>query len=167
MFENRYYTTQEIYKEYVRKVLCRRILRFGSVFSVIGAIAVVLSLQENTVNAAIVGTALFVILFTMIIGPKLMLKQLMDVKNRLHNGEIVETIVSFGDDIKINEGKQSLTIEYSQITHIYKMKTCSALMFTKQNGIIFLEDKFTKGNAKDFEAFILEKCNQVEQIEQR
>jgi hypothetical protein len=40
-------------------------------------------------------------------------------------------------------------------------------MFTKQNGIIFLEDKFTKGNAKDFETFILEKCSQVERIEQR
>jgi hypothetical protein len=167
MFENRYYTTQEIYKEYVRKVLCRRILRLGSIFLVIGAVAMVLSLQENTVNAAIVGTALFVILFTMLLGPKLMLKQLMDVSKLLHNGESAESIISFDEDIKINEGKQSLTIEYSQITNIYRMKTCSVLMFTKQNGIIYLEEKFTKGNAKDFEGFILEKCSQVERIEQR
>lgn len=167
MFENRYYTTQEIYKEYVRKVLCRRIFRLGGIFFVIGAVAMILSLQEYTVNAAMVGTALFVIVFTMLLGPKLMLKQLMDVKKRLHNGESPETIISFGDDIKINEGKQSLSIEYSQITNIYRMKTCSVLMFTKQNGVIYLEDKFTKGNAKEFEEFILEKCSQVERIEQR
>lgn len=167
MFENRFYTTQEIYKEYVRKVLCRRILRVGSIFLVIGAITMVLSLQEYTVNAAMVGTALFVIVFTMLLGPKLMLKQLMDVNKRLHNGRSEECIISFNEDIKINEGKQSLAIEYSQITNIYRMKTCSALMFTKQNGIIYLEDKFTKGNAKEFEGFILEKCSQVERIEQR
>ncbi len=100
-------------------------------------------------------------------GQLFMLKQLMDVNKRLHNGESAESIISFGDDIKINEGKQSLTVEYSQITNIYRMKTCSILMFTKQNGVIYLEDKFTKGNAKDFEGFILEKCSQVERIEQR
>jgi hypothetical protein len=167
MFENRYYTTQEIYKEYVRKVLCHRIFRLGSIFFVIGAVAMILSLQEYTVNAAMIGTALFVLLFTMLLGPKLMLKQLMDVNKRLHNGQSEECIISFDEDIKINEGKQSLAIEYSQITNIYRMKTCSVLMFTKQNGIIYLEDKFTKGNAEEFEGFILGKCSQVKGIEQR
>ncbi|WP_279230038.1 hypothetical protein [Clostridium transplantifaecale] len=40
-------------------------------------------------------------------------------------------------------------------------------MFTKQNGILCLEDHFTVGNSTDFNGFILEKCVNVSRIEQR
>lgn len=55
----------------------------------------------------------------------------------------------------------------SQIINIYRLKTCSILMFTKQNGILYLEEHFTVGNSTDFNGFILEKCVNVSRIEQR
>lgn len=167
VFENRFHTTREMYKEYVGKVLCRRIYVLGSIFSVIAALAFILSIRGNQTMAAVEGVCLFILLAVMIITPGKVLKQLLETDKQLHNGEHPECVVTFGDHISLTEGKQTLAIEYAQIINIYRLKTCSVLMFTKQNGILYLEDHFTVGNSTDFNGFILEKCVNVSRIEQR
>lgn len=47
VFENRFHTTREMYKEYVGKVLCRRIYVLGSIFSIIAALAFILSISTG------------------------------------------------------------------------------------------------------------------------
>lgn len=167
VFENRFYTTREMYKEYVRKVLCRRIYIFGTIFSVIAALTLISSIHESQTLAAVEGVCLFTLLSVIIITPGKVLKQLLETDRQLHNGENPECVVTFGENISMTEGKQTLTIEYAQIVNIYRMKTCSVLMFTKQNGIIYLEDRFTVGNNTDFNDFLLAKCVNVKRIEQR
>ena len=53
LFENRFYTTKEMYTEYVRYVLCRRIYRLGIPLTVLAFLGCALSLQHTPVIAAI------------------------------------------------------------------------------------------------------------------
>ena len=167
LFENRFYTNKEIYKEFVNKVLCRKIYIIGLIIFVLALIMCIISIKENTVVATMEGVAAFIALFVVILSPKMTLSKYLELDSKLHNGEHPETIVTFWDKITLKEGKQIISIDYFQITNYYRLETCSVLMFSSQNGIIFVEDKFTKGKKEDFEKFIFEKCDKVNKIEQR
>ena len=80
------------------------------------------------------------------------IERLLEVDKSLHNGAHPECIVTFGQDVKLVEGKQEVSIEYHQIIGIYRMKTCSVLMFTKQNGIMYVETKFSIGNGENLKS---------------
>ena len=86
-----------------------------------------------------------------------MLKQLLDYDKRVQGGEHPECVVTFGETIRMEEGNVSVEIQYDQIITWYHLQTCSVLMFTKQNGIMYKEDGFV-GDSSGFEKFIREKC---------
>ena len=166
-FENRYYTNKEIYKEFVNKILCRKMFIIGITIFVVALIMCIISIKDNTVVTTMEGVAAFIALFSVILAPNLTLSKYLELDGKLHNGEHPETIVIFDDKITLKEGKQVISIDYSQITNYYRLKSCSVLMFSSQNGIIFVEDKFTKGKKEEFEKFILEKCDKISKIENR
>lgn len=167
VFINRFYTTKQMYREYVNKVLCRRIYILGAVFSPAAALAFLFSIRNHPTAAAVEGVCFLVITSVMLFTPGLTLKQLLEADRKLHGGAHPECVVIFGGDIRMSEGNQSLTLQYDQVTRIIRLKTCNVLMFTKQNGILYVSGKFTQGNEADFETFILEKCSHVEQLEKR
>ena len=74
--------------------------------------------------------------------------------------------MTFGDSIKMEEGTVSIEIGYDQIIAWYHLQTCSILMFTKQNGIMYKDDGFV-GDASGFEKFIKEKCVNLKKIAKR
>lgn len=53
IFENRFKTTEEMYKEYVYKVLCRGILVQGVIFSVIAGLTIPMVMGQSGILAAV------------------------------------------------------------------------------------------------------------------
>lgn len=159
LFENRFYTTKEMYTEYVRYVLCRRIYRLGIPLTVLAFLGCALSLQHTPVIAAIEAVCGVIILAVLLTAPSAMIRQLTEADRSLHQGEQPECVVTFDEtSIHMTEGNQSLTLEYRQIKEVFPLKRCTALMFTRQNGILYSNDGFTVGNKEAFSQFIQDKC---------
>lgn len=168
MFENRFYTTKEMYKEYVNKVLYRKIYIVGIILILIALLAIIMAIGNNYSWLIFQeGIGAFVILCCIILIPKLTLRQLLQLDRTLHNGAHPECHVIFSDKITMEEGEQKITVDYENVQKIYRLKSCSVLMIGKQNGVIYEENSFTVGDAEDFEKFILKKCRNVKNIEER
>ena len=167
IFESRYKVTKDIYKEYVYKVLCRDLILNG-ILIVLLSIFLCANLWGSNVSITLFLVTFFVSIFCIIFVPIVSLKSLMKLDKKLTGDkEHPETIVTFSDKITLIEGEQKITIEYSQIEKYYRLKSFSILMFSKQNGIMFDENNFTKGNKEDFESFIIQKCNKVKKVIKR
>ncbi len=160
-FESRYYTTKEMYKEYIYKVLCKRLTIIGFITAFFGFLISYISRNDSTLISGVTLAAASISLITAIITPIITLKQLLNVDKKLHSGIKYEVVVTFGDKITLTEGAQTISIDYSQIIRYHKLKTCSVLMFSNQNGIMFVEDKFTIGQKENFDKFIKEKCENL------
>lgn len=165
-FENRYYTNKEMHKEFVNKVATRKMMLNCLILFIISIVLLIL-FRDNSFYVAIYLVISLFSLVMMIMMQPMYLKQLMELDYKLHNGEHPETVVTFEDKITLKEGKQQISIEYSQIKKYYRLKRSSILMFSEQNGIMFVEDNFTIGNKEEFEKFILEKCTNLDKIIER
>ena len=82
----------------------------------------------------------------------------------IHNEQSYPTLVQFGNNIFMQEGKFSMELDYSKIVKIYYLKYSYVLMFTNSNGIMVKYDSFTKGNFEDFKKFIKENCKKAKII---
>ncbi|MCB6416391.1 hypothetical protein LI221_15235 [Faecalimonas umbilicata] len=167
IFENRFKTTEEMYKEYVYKVLCRGILVQGVIFSVIAGLTIPMVMGQSGILAAVEGVCLLILICVMVFVPRQTLKQLLKQQKRLHGGEFPESVISFGEDIQIVEGRQQMHFEYSLVERFYHLKTCNVLMIGKENGILYVPGAFTVGNPEEFEKFILMNCKNLKRIEKR
>ena len=167
VFENHFFTTKEMYREYVNKVLCRRMNRYGLACILIAVSLILVTARSNLMIAVVAGVCLIISLSVLLLFPSLALKQLLELDNNLHGGNRPECVVVFGEQIEMTEGKQRISVQYNQISRIYRLKTCNVLMFSKQNGILYVEDKFAIGNAVELESFLLQRCSQVSRIEKR
>ena len=155
LFENRYHTDDKMLSEYVHKVLCKRIYFMGAVFTPIALIMTGITMvKKDYIFNAVFGVCLFIITFTILITPPLTIRQLIENNKRLLNGKDYEAIIQFGDNIKINQGTFSLTIEYNQILKIHELKHSYVLMFAKSSGIILDPAGFTIGDFSTFKEFI-------------
>ena len=162
-FENRYYIDKDMYKEFVYKVATKKIT-IGALIILFIAIVSFFIFRDDSFETTISIVVGIISIGMIILTPPLYLKQLLDLDNKLHNGQRPEAVVTFDDKITLEEGKQKISIEYAQIKKYYRLKKCSVLMFSEQNGILFVEDKFTIGTKEEFEKFILEKCNNLDKI---
>ena len=155
LFENRYHTHDKMLSEYVHKVLCKRIFIMGAVFIPIAFIMTGFTMmKKDYIFTAVFGVCLFIITFTILITPPLTIRQLKENNKRLLNGKDYEAVIQFGDNIKINQGTFSLTIEYNQILKIHELKHSYVLMFAKSSGIILDPAGFTIGDFNTFKEFI-------------
>ncbi|MHA1559871.1 MAG: YcxB family protein [Alphaproteobacteria bacterium] len=75
----------------------------------------------------------------------------------MHNWRQPESVLRFGDDISIEEGKTSMKFEFSQITKTRNLKRSFVLMIGSKMGLILSKDGFTIGNLGQFKTFIHEK----------
>ena len=154
-FINRYTSNDKMLKEYINKVLLRKINIVGITIAVIGAVNTALSLyRADDFWVGLYGGCTLVCLLTLIISPWLSLRQFKETERRIHNGKKYETEIRFGDKIEIEEGTFSLTLEHSQITDIYFLKNIIVFKFGKQNSIILVPDGFVKGTLDEFCEYI-------------
>ncbi|MBQ7668254.1 MAG: YcxB family protein [Clostridia bacterium] len=160
-FESRYYTTKEMYKEYIFKVLCKHLTILGIIVAVCAFLLSVIFINESKLTVGLMLGAGIISLLTAIFTPYVTLKQLLDLDSKLHSGVKYEVVVTFDDKITLTEGAQTISVDYSQIIKYHKLKTCSVLMFSNQNGVMFDENHFTVGNKEDFDKFIHEKCENL------
>lgn len=157
-FENRYYTSDEMLRAYIRKVICKNIFRAGIAFSALSALMLLITcMGKDYVFAAVFGVCLIVLLSVVLFTPMLTLRQVKESNTRLHNGKECETVVGFGDRITMQEGTVSLTVEYSQIQRIVELPAVCVLMIGKQNAVLVDPAGFSVGTYPAFLEFIREK----------
>ncbi len=158
-FECRYYSTDQMLSEYVRRILCRNIFRFGTLISLVALIFAIFSwLNQDTPFFVLFGVCFLIVFLTMLFSPPLMLRQMKESDRRLHNGQKFETIVQFGDRILVREGTFSLACTYDQIIKIRPLKYSYVLMFGPRNAIMVSPEHFTIGTFDEFQTFIKERC---------
>lgn len=158
-FENRYYEDEKMTEEYVRRILCGRVRRYGLACTVLGTVMlVVYMVEQNYIWIGIDAAALIVSVAVMLLTPVYMLRQIREHERRIHNWKRVETVITFGDKIQVVEGSLALAVEYSQIMKVYDWKKMYVLMISRQNGIIIHPDGFVKGSLDELRGFIKDKC---------
>ena len=164
-FENKFYTNDEMLKEYVNKVLSKYVRRIFLVYILIFLFIVkngILRGDSSTIFRLIV-CAIF-LLFLNFLSQKYLFRLLKKTAKSIHNDQSYPTLVQFGNNIFMQEGKFSMELDYSKIVKIYYLKYSYVLMFTNSNGIMVKYDSFTKGNFEDFKEFIKENCKKAKII---
>ncbi len=162
IYENRFFSTDEMLKEYIRRVIYRKIFLLGGIFALLALVMLLVTWRDGEpVFMAIFGICLFIILAILIFSPSLTLRQVKEDNRRLHNGQTYESVVRFGDRILTQEGTFSFACDYSQIVRLHKLSHCWVLMFGPRNGILLDPTHFTTGDPDGFEAFLRERCPQM------
>lgn len=161
-YEARFFSTDEMLREYIRRVIYRKIFRFGGVFGLLALVMVWVTWRDHApVMTAVFSVCLLVILAVLLLAPALTFRQMKEDNVRLHNGETFETVVRFGDRVLVQEGTFSFACDYRQITHLRKLSSCWVLQLGPRNGILLAPDQLTVGAPEDFEAFLRERCPQM------
>lgn len=166
-YENHYYVSKKMYKEYVNKVLCYKIYLIGAMVCTLSFCDIVLKgIMGEYDHIKFPAVCLAVVLICVIAIPRIILLQLMNYANKLNKGENPECIVCFDSNIRIKQGNIAMEVEYDNIVAWYKLKTCNILMITNQNGIMYTSDGFL-GDSSDFDEFIKSKCKCLKSIVSR
>lgn len=163
-YQNRFQSTKEMAKEYVNKVLCYSVQVRGIIVICLSVLCLLVGLGLRQGNMITMGGAFLMIsLATFIMTPRRVYKQFVEYDKKLYGDVIPETTINFGENIKMTEGNNVIEIEYDQIIAWYKLKTHNLLMFTKENGIMYVDNGF-EGNADGFEAFIMKRCKNLKKV---
>ena len=162
IYENRFFSTDEMLKEYIRCVIYRKISLLGALFALLSLVMLLVTWRDgDSALMAIFGVCLFIILVVLLFSPVLTLRQVKADNQRIHNGLLFETVVRFGDRILVQEGRFSFSCDYHQILQLHKLSHCWVLMFGPRNGILLVPDRFTIGDPDGFESFLRERCPQM------
>jgi hypothetical protein len=160
LFEKKYRQTDQMLSEYVHKVICRKLKWSGTILTLVSLVFLLFTLYRgDNAMSMLFGICGAIMLFVVLFAPPLTIRQIQESSRRIHNGNHYETVVSFGDNISIEEGTFSLTVEYSQIQSIHSLKYSYVLMFGKNNGIMVSPEAFTKGSFDDFVRYIHSKVS--------
>lgn len=154
MFENEYTMNRALTKEYVFKIIGKRMMIIGLSIFILGII-LFLSLDDGMRYVML--TCGFIGLFCAIATPIIMINNLETASKRLNNGKIEKTKVAFKDNITMDEGKVHLEFEYSQIKQIVETNHFIVLKLGDNSAILVFKDGFTKGNKEEFIKFIKSK----------
>ena len=154
MFENEYTMNRALAKEYVFKIIGKRMLIIGLSIFILGII-LFLSLDDGMRYVML--TCSFIGFFSAIATPIIMINNLETASKRLNNGKIEKTKVAFKDNITMDEGKVHLEFEYSQIKQIVETNHFIVLKLGDNSAILVFKNGFTKGNKEEFIKFIKNK----------
>lgn len=166
-FESKFYLTNDIYKKYVNKAVCFNIRFICGILLIISLGLMFISYNSEFYLFILVCFCFFVLLMIFILYPIIIYNNLIYLKKKIHSDKKYEAIVSFGNDIRLVEGKQKTTIDYKQISKIYEIDDLVVLMYTIQNGIIVDLNGLLVGDKKSFYKYILKKCKKVKKIVKR
>lgn len=163
LFENRYYVTKNIFSEFLKSIVLKRLRICGVILAVVCLYIAYLNImrERNTFEILV-----FIVMFFFSIAIYFLhfkvSKDMMKNTLAVHNGIIPESIFRFGEDtITLEEGKVFMEFNYNQIRRIYELKKLYVMMIGKQNGIIIRKDSFSVGTFHKFKEFIERKCRKI------
>lgn len=145
MIEIRFFMSNEILKEFIYKVLCKKTIMYGSIISSVSVVLFIYSIYEQ--NSFLSGVFLVNTLMctsAVIFTPILALKSLN--KENKDKGFKEEIIIIFDEDkISIKEGTFVIDVGYDKIIDYHILDKASVIMLSRTNGIIFSNDGFVRG----------------------
>ena len=153
-FINEYKLNRKLIKEYVYNVLCKNIITSGYALTIISLILFFVNKET------LVLTISFISLITTILTPILTINQIEENSKKLNNEKIEKTIITFSNNIVMDEGKAHLEFDYKQIKKITETKNFLVLSLSKQSAILVLKQGFTKNDDQNFLKFIKEKIGE-------
>jgi hypothetical protein len=158
-FENRYVETEQIVLEYYVKVKFRRLILQNMFLLCVSMPALAYFSMIGDTDKAIVAAVLSVIwLGSAIAVPWVTHHQAKKRRRAFFGEERGETVTQFVDSIVLSGAASSMTLEYSQIVGMIRLKHSIALRFGENLSILLAPDGFTVGNPDDFEAFLRARC---------
>ena len=157
MFENKYFSTDEMLKEYIIKVSCKKLIIKGTLMGILGVVLSMLALRKGE-SFGVYATATIIIIIATIVTPIITYREVKKSDKALHGHKKHQTVVRFDDKIHMIEGSVNIEIDYAQIQEIHILKKSCVLMFGKYNAIMLEQNSFTKGTFDEFLVFIREKC---------
>lgn len=155
LFENRFYKDRKMLSEFFWKYsavtsLWARIFIYAAsgyaLYSLIwgGAVG-----ADRTWKLVLIAVAVFS-QFTPLINASLNIAR----TKAMNGGVVPEHIVTFGDDIVVQEGEQTLTLEYTRITKVVRLRESYVLMLNNRSGILIQPQGFTVGTFEEFKDFL-------------
>lgn len=159
MFECRYKSDDFVIKEFVNRVLARKLISQGVFMLIIAVVFMVLSTRGN--NSLLTGVyilAAFVSLFAVFYAPKKIMANFKKSDKAFFNGKAEQTIVRFDDKITVIEEPASVSFSYEQVEKIMVYNVICVLMVSKSNGIVLKKDGFGEKSFDEFLSFINERC---------
>lgn len=154
-YKNQYFVSRKMVQDYVYKVLFRDKFRLGICIAILSGVLIYISDQkQDSFSMGMYGTCMFIVLFVLLVGPVMMVRRYLAYHYRMHNGESVQTIITFLDKIQIDEGTTHMEIAYSQIKKCYFTKDLWVLMIQKNSGIMIDPKDFDQVSKEEFLQFI-------------
>lgn len=161
-YENRYTANKKMFLSFAKGASFTQ--RFFHIFAVIGIVICALALLYLLIflpgkwETAFSPAVSLILCVMLLFFPQLTAQVLYKNALRVHDGVIPETKVEFGDQITMAEGTLSVSFKYSQVTKLRQTDHLYFLMLGKENAIMLSKDDFTIGDAAGFQAFIWERC---------
>ena len=158
-YTNQYTVTKKMVQDYVLKALFREKFKMGICIGILASLLMYVSMQkQDTFSMGMYGTCIFIILFVLILGPIMTVKQLWNYHNQMHSKNSVMTTVTFQEQIQMDEGSIHLEFPYAQIRKCYFTKDLWVLMIQKNSGIMLDPKGFDGMEKEEFMCFLKEKC---------
>ena len=158
-FENRLTGNKEMALEFYGKLLYRNRRLYYAILSIANLYLLWSFLRAGNTfwTVSTVVFALYLLFMAMAI-PRMAFRRSKKNSLSMNRGKEIEQVVRFGDNIAISADTSSVTLEYSQISRMIRLKHSLILQFGKNQYILLSPDGFTLGNPDDFEAFLRTMC---------
>lgn len=152
MFENQYELNKTIIKEYVYKILCKKIIFIGYLIFVLGLL-IGLLIKVNNLKIAVLGIS-FIALFSAIFIPFKAIRDIETNTKNLHQGNFELTIIKFDDVITFDEGDTHLEFQYHDLQSLIETDNLIAIKLSFFSYIVLNKQGFVVGDLSDFLIFI-------------
>lgn len=162
VYEKTYRTSKEMYKEYIRRILCHSINIRLSLIAVALLVCAALTWNIRAVEFAWLFVAAFAVtLFIMFIFPKFLLWRCLKNEKKIFHGAAPEYNIRFGDSIEYTCGDTTSVLRYDQFSAIVRLKTCRVLMMDGRPDILLPNDSPVR-DGFDFDCWIPGKLRVVD-----
>lgn len=154
-FENRYTMTEEMIQEYLRQIVCRKVIKCCFVLFILFAAACGAAWHFDERNTtAVFGVLAITSMISGLSAPLLAAHQV-----RIPSAPTVwaETVVQFGDRILVQDCGVQLWFDYSEITAVQILDHFSVLQVGRREAIILAPTGFSKGDRFAFWRFFRSK----------
>ena len=161
-FENHSRVTAKILEEFAwnRSRGTKLLSRFFVIgYIVILAVTAVTTVQNGVLNPlngwlVFLGACMLVYLWY---GPHRAAKKAVSAVEDACDGEIPETVLTFGEEIVSDSALGEVVYDYDQILKIYSLKRSYILLMDNKKGLPVSREGFTKGSFSEFKEFLREK----------
>ena len=156
--ENVYVDTEKLVRQMHKKLLRKRSVFWTSAMAVMGFLFLFVGLVLDR-TAYLWGAAAYAALAVWyLFMPYRTSKKAYKKMLQYYDGNILETVVRFGDAIVFTQGDTVSSIPYNKLKQVSFLDDC-ILLHNEVGGVYLLaNDGFTKGSKQEMLAFLREKC---------